>query len=111
MAEPELDKDIAKIAKGAGITAIGEMSFYLLSFISTIITTNILGRDLFGLLTLTYVILYLGRIFSGLGLYSGVIRFISIFKARTKARKSSENNFTEYLFNLDFPVLPCPRKS
>jgi O-antigen/teichoic acid export membrane protein len=67
--------DIARLAKGAGISASGKMVGRGLNFLGQVILARILGPEAFGLYAIGWTILRIISIIGPLGLDSGVIRF------------------------------------
>ncbi len=73
-------KDIKKIAKGAGISLIGSGAGRGLFFVSQLIIARCFSVEIFGLYTLGLIVLRIADIISRLGLHSGAMRFVSIYR-------------------------------
>jgi len=67
--------DIARLAKGAGVSASGKMVGRGLNFLVQLILARILGPEAFGLYAIGWTIIRIVSIIGPLGLDSGVIRF------------------------------------
>lgn len=74
--------ELSKIAKNAGISGIGEISFKVLGYITSIIITRTVGPAVFGIFILAHIITNIGYIFSSLGLGEGLLRFVAFYKGR-----------------------------
>lgn len=74
--------ELSKIAKNAGISGIGEISFKVLGYITSIVITRTVGPAIFGIFILANIITNIGHIFSSLGLGEGLLRFVAFYKGR-----------------------------
>lgn len=74
----ELDGELSRVVKGAGITFIGKAVSTGLKYLTHIVIARFLGVKLFGLYTLGIAIYQLGELLSGMGLQNGAMRYVSI---------------------------------
>lgn len=80
MSEKPLKEDIEKVAKGTGATLAGTAFGKTLFFISQIVIARLLGVEEFGLYSLGLAAVKICEIFARLGLNTGGMRFVSIYK-------------------------------
>ena len=80
------EKDIKKVAKGAGTTLIGSSIGKGLFFLSQIIIARALGVEIFGLYALGFAVAKICGIISTFGLSTGGMRFVSIFKDESRSK-------------------------
>ena len=73
-------EDVVKVAKGAGATLVGASVGKGLFLLSHIIIARLLGVEAFGLYALGYAAVKICDILARLGLDTGGMRFISIYK-------------------------------
>jgi len=74
----ELERELSRVAKGAGITFVGRVVSTGLKYLTHIVIARFLGVKLFGLYTLGVAIYQLGELLSGMGLQNGAMRYVSI---------------------------------
>ncbi len=74
-----VDRLVPQIAKGAGITFLGDVFGKGVNFVSQIVIARLLGVELFGLYALGLVMLNVGQTLSAMGLAQGATRFVAIF--------------------------------
>lgn len=72
--------DIKKAAKGAGISFIGSAVGRCLFFVYQVIIARFFSTEVFGLFTLGLVIINITDILARLGLHTGAMRFVSIYR-------------------------------
>jgi len=70
--------DSSKIARNTGITGAAEIPLQLISFLSGIIITRVLGANIFGVFVAASAVTNIGRIIATLGLQKGVLRYIGL---------------------------------
>ena len=80
------EEDIKKVAKGAGTTLIGSFAGGGLNFLSQIMIARILGVEAFGLYALGFAAVRICEILAKLGLSTGGMRFVSIYKDMSKSK-------------------------
>ena len=73
------EKELAKIAKGAGITYLGKIIGSGLQYVYVIVIARVLGVESFGLFVLGLTIINFAELMSRLGLDSGIVRYVAIF--------------------------------
>jgi O-antigen/teichoic acid export membrane protein len=74
------EEDVKKVAKVAGTTLIGSSIGKGLFFLSQVIVARILGVEVFGLYVLGFAAVKICEIIARLGLNTGGMRFVSIYK-------------------------------
>lgn len=74
------EEDLKKVVKGAGTTLIGSSIGRGLLFLSQVIIARLLGVEAFGLFTLGFAAVKICEIIARLGLNSGGMRFVSIYR-------------------------------
>lgn len=72
--------DIKKVAKGAGISFIGSAFGRGLFFAAQLIIARFFSVEIFGLYTLGLVVVRITELIARLGLHSGGMRFVSIYR-------------------------------
>ncbi len=70
-----------KIAKGAGLSFVGQIFSTGFKYLTQVILAWLLGTEVFGLYTLGLVVYQLGELFSRIGLELGTMRYVSIHYA------------------------------
>jgi O-antigen/teichoic acid export membrane protein len=80
------EEDIKKVAKGTGTTLIGGIAGGGFNFLSQIMIARFLGVEAFGLYALGFAAVKICEIFAKLGLNSGGMRFVSIYKDDSKSK-------------------------
>jgi O-antigen/teichoic acid export membrane protein len=86
MGELFLEEDIKKVATGAGVTLIGHSLGRGLLFLSQIIIARFLGIEGFGLYALGFAAVKVCEIISKLGLDTGGMRFVSIYRRENPSK-------------------------
>lgn len=76
----DTSKDVKKVAKGAGISLIGSAIGRGFWFLCQIIIARFFGPEIFGLYVLGLTILKITELFTRLGLHTGAIRYISMYR-------------------------------
>lgn len=79
-------EDIKKIAKGTGVTLTGSSVGRGIFFLSQIIIARFLGVEVFGLYALGFATVKICEIIARLGLNTGGMRFVSIYKDEDTSR-------------------------
>lgn len=74
------EKDIKKVAKGAGITLIGSIIGRLFLLGSQIIIARFFDKEVFGLYVLGFTVLRLTELLARLGLSVGAMKFVSMYR-------------------------------
>ncbi len=80
-------KGIGIISKGIGFSAFGEITFIILSFITEIIITQVVGAKIYGVYLLANTVISILMIFSLFGLNNGLIRYIALYKAKNDSSR------------------------
>ncbi len=81
-AEKEMLKKLSKqVAKGAGITFVGDFFGKGTNYISQVVIARLLGVEVFGLYALGLVIFNVAQTFATMGLAQGGLRYVSIYQA------------------------------
>ena len=78
-----------RIAKGAGITFLGDVFGKGINFISIAVLARLLGSEYFGLFALVMVVFNVGQTLSTMGLSFGVLRFAAIFSGQGDRRSAA----------------------
>jgi O-antigen/teichoic acid export membrane protein len=86
MSQSFSEEDIKKIAKGTGTTLIGSSIGKGLFFLSQVIIARLLGVEAFGLYALGFAAVKVCEIIARLGLNTGGMRFVSIYKDGNTAK-------------------------
>jgi O-antigen/teichoic acid export membrane protein len=73
-------REIATIAKGAGIVFVGTIIGYGLKYLFEVFVARQIGPELFGVFFLGFTIFSVSEKIATLGLPNGVLRFISLFR-------------------------------
>jgi O-antigen/teichoic acid export membrane protein len=81
------EKELAFISKNAGIGGGSILIGNVVSYLSTILATRVIGAEDFGIFYLANTILLTTVLFSTLGLNQGVLRYISLYEARNDHRR------------------------
>jgi len=79
-----LENLIPQIAKGAGITFLGDFLGKGVNFLSQIVIARLLGTEIFGLYALGLVIFNVAQTLSVMGLSQGALRYVSIYHGEAK---------------------------
>ena len=77
-AENGIQTEVGQIARGAGLGLGGNILFYVINFVFTLVVARLAGAESYGLYTLGVTTVTLLARFANLGLNQGVIRYISI---------------------------------
>src|SRR3989304_5040762 len=80
------EEDIKKVAKGTGTTLIGSIVGGGFNFLSQIMIARVLGVEAFGLYALGYAAVRICEIIAKLGLDTGGMRFVSIYKSENPSK-------------------------
>src|SRR3972149_2223011 len=80
------EEDIKKVAKVTGTTLIGSIVGGGFNFLSQIMIARVLGVEAFGLYALGYAAVRICEIIAKLGLSTGGMRFVSIYKDESKSK-------------------------
>ncbi|MEP9410016.1 MAG: flippase [Candidatus Brocadia sp.] len=80
------EKDIKKVAKGAGITLVGSIIGRLFLLVSQVIIARFFDKEVFGLYILGFTVLRLTELIARLGLSNGAMRFISMYRKEDRGR-------------------------
>jgi O-antigen/teichoic acid export membrane protein len=80
------EEDIKKVAKGTGTTLFGSIAGGGFNFLSQLIIARVLGVEAFGLYALGFAAVRICEIFAKLGLSTGGMRFVSIYKDESKSK-------------------------
>ena len=73
-----IETEVGQIARGAGLGLGGNLLYYFLNFLFTILVARLVGAEAFGLYTLGVTVVTLLSRFSVMGLDRGTIRYVSI---------------------------------
>lgn len=76
----DMEGDIEKVAKGAGISFLGGFIGKSLGITCQIIIARQFGTEAFGLFVLGLIVLKFSVLFAQLGLHRGSLRFVSIHR-------------------------------
>jgi len=76
------NKDITKIAKGAGIVALGDVTSRVIHFMSLVLIARTIGADVYGVFLLALTVINIGAMFCTAGFTNGVLHFVSMYKAK-----------------------------
>lgn len=76
----EIKKDVTTVAKGVGISFFGSTAGRFLWFLTQVIIARLLGAEIFGLFILGLVALKMSALIAKLGLHTGAMRFVSIYR-------------------------------
>lgn len=76
----DFEKDVKKVAKGVGTSFIGSVTGRCFWFVCQVIIARFFGAEIFGLYILGLIVLKITELLSRLGLHSGAMRFISIYR-------------------------------
>jgi O-antigen/teichoic acid export membrane protein len=86
--KPEIHKEeLAKVAKGAGITLVGKIIGNGVSFLYIVIVARFLGSETLGLFMIGLAISNFAGIIGLLGLDRGVIRYVAMYHGRRDAQR------------------------
>lgn len=77
----KIEQELTTVAKGAGITFGGKTAGLGIKYLTEVVLARLLGTELFGLYAIGIVIYKLGEVFSGMGLQSGTVRYVSIYRS------------------------------
>jgi len=77
-----------EIAKGAFWTLGGNATFYLISFVYTIVVARVVSQDDLGLFFLTLGIASILSLFDGLGLSNSLVRYVPYLEAKREPGKA-----------------------
>jgi len=70
--------ELGQVAKGAGIALAGRIVGNGLRYLSYLVIARLLGVESFGLYVLGFIVYQFAELCAGLGLQSGVVRYVSI---------------------------------
>jgi len=73
-------KDAKKVAKSSGILGLGEIPMQVLTLLSGIIVTRVLGAEKFGVYVAAATVVGVGVLIGTMGFNQGVVRFIGIYR-------------------------------
>ena len=73
-----IETEVGQIARGAGLGLGGNLLYYFLNFLFTVLVARLVGAEAFGLYTLGVTTVTLLSRFSVMGLDRGAIRYVSI---------------------------------
>ena len=73
-----IETEVGQIARGAGLGLGGNLLYYFLNFLFTVLVARLIGAESFGLYTLGVTTVTLLSRFSVMGLDRGTIRYVSI---------------------------------
>ncbi len=76
------DSYVARVARGAGISSIGQGTGRILGYVTQSVLARTFGPGLFGIYTLCIAVLSAANIFSQFGLDNGVVRYVAHYRAR-----------------------------
>lgn len=76
------DSYVARVARGAGISSIGQGAGRVLGYVTQSVLARTFGPALFGLYTLAIAIVSAANILSQFGLDNGVVRYVAHYRAR-----------------------------
>lgn len=76
------DSYVARVARGAGISSVGQGTGRVLGYVTQSVLARTFGRELFGLYTLGIAIVSAANILSQFGLDNGVVRYVAHYRAR-----------------------------
>ncbi len=76
------DSYVAKVARGAGISSIGQGTGRVLGVVTQAVLARTFGTALFGIYTLCIAIISAANILSQFGLDNGVVRYVAHYRAR-----------------------------
>jgi O-antigen/teichoic acid export membrane protein len=79
--EQALDRETLTIARGAGVVFIGTLLGSVLRYVFQIIIARMLGAQSFGVFSLGFTIFRWISIIAEIGLLSGVVRYVALFRA------------------------------
>ncbi|MDO8528977.1 MAG: flippase [Nanoarchaeota archaeon] len=83
----EVNQGLKLLAKSSFVVSITLIISKVLLYLYRIVIARKFGPEIYGLFTLSVVIVSWFRLFSGLGIKDGVIRFISLFRAKNEKEK------------------------
>lgn len=84
---PSLNSTFEKLAKGAGLSFVGQIVSTGLKYFTQVALAWILGVELFGLYTIGLAIYQLAELFSRMGLEIGAIRYVAIYLDKNDERR------------------------
>ncbi|MGB3634444.1 MAG: oligosaccharide flippase family protein [Rubrobacteraceae bacterium] len=76
------DSYVAKVARGAGISSVGQGTGRVLGVVTQAVLARTFGTSLFGIYTLCIAIVSAANILSQFGLDNGVVRYVAHYRAR-----------------------------
>ena len=76
------ETELSNIAKNAGIGAGSLLIANLISYLSSILVTRVVGAKFYGVFYLANTILMLGGLLASLGLNQGVLRYVSLYSGQ-----------------------------
>ena len=83
----ELDSSLSKIARGAGIAAVGTALGLLFNFVVRLIIARYGAPADYGIFSIAIVVLNIAAMLAGMGLYEGVTRYVAFFRGKDDAVK------------------------
>ena len=78
--EDEGDTNVAKVARGAGISTAGQGVGRVLAFATQVVLARLLGKDLYGFFTLGVAVVNGVHIISRFGMENGVVRYVAHYR-------------------------------
>jgi len=79
-AEDEGDTNVAKVARGAGISTAGQGVGRVLAFATQVVLARLLGKELYGFFTLGVAVVNGVHIISRFGMENGVVRYVAHYQ-------------------------------
>ena len=74
------DSNVAKVARGAGISTAGQGAGRVFAFATQVILARLLGRELYGFFTLGVAVVNGVHILSRFGMENGVVRYVAHYR-------------------------------
>ena len=78
--EDEGDTNVAKVARGAGISTAGQGVGRVLAFATQVVLARLLGKELYGFFTLGVAVVNGVHILSRFGMENGVVRYVAHYR-------------------------------
>jgi O-antigen/teichoic acid export membrane protein len=99
MPEKEFDNILERIFETSIFIFVGIIISKIFSYIYKIIIARYFGVEIYGLYSLSLVIILLFALVSGFGISEGILRYISLYRGK------NENDKIRYLFRMSMKIL------